>query len=104
MLGSVPPGIGPAHPRRLSGVGAFAAIVRPVDPHPSPPNAGTQCRSLPLRPTDRRPYRFSARHDELADRLRWLSWWAPGVFNAVMDYMEFADALAADSANEPPAA
>jgi hypothetical protein len=37
-------------------------------------------------------------HEQLADRLRWLSWWAPGVFAAVMDYMEFADAVAADTA------
>jgi len=36
--------------------------------------------------------------DELEDRLRWLSWWAPGVFAAVMDYMEAADALAAGTA------
>jgi hypothetical protein len=35
---------------------------------------------------------------QLEDRLRWLSWWAPGVFTAVMDYMDFADALAADTA------
>jgi hypothetical protein len=36
-------------------------------------------------------------HDQLADRLRWLSWYAPGIFTAVMDYMEFTDALAADA-------
>jgi hypothetical protein len=36
--------------------------------------------------------------EQLEDRLRWLSWWAPGVFAAVMDYMELADALAADTA------
>ena len=35
--------------------------------------------------------------EQLEDRLRWLSWWAPGVFTGVMDYMEFADALAADT-------
>ena len=33
---------------------------------------------------------------QLADRLTWLSWWAPGTFTAVMDYMEFVDNLAAD--------
>jgi len=33
---------------------------------------------------------------QLADRLTWLSWWAPGTFNVVMDYMEFTDNLAAD--------
>jgi hypothetical protein len=37
-------------------------------------------------------------HQQLEDRLRWLSWWAPGAFVAVMDYMEFTDALAADTA------
>jgi hypothetical protein len=35
--------------------------------------------------------------DQLADRLRWLSWYAPGVFTAVMDFMEFTDALTADT-------
>ena len=37
-------------------------------------------------------------HGQLEDRLRWLSWWAPGVFTAVMDYADFTDALAADIA------
>ncbi|MGH3299374.1 MAG: hypothetical protein ACRDP7_47055 [Trebonia sp.] len=37
-------------------------------------------------------------HEQLGDRLRWLSWWAPGIFNAVMDYADFTEALAADSA------
>lgn len=36
-------------------------------------------------------------HEQLADRLTWLAWYQPGVFNAVMDYMEFSDALAADA-------
>jgi hypothetical protein len=36
-------------------------------------------------------------HDQLEDRLRWLSWWAPGVSTVVMDYADFADALAADA-------
>jgi hypothetical protein len=31
-------------------------------------------------------------------RLTGLSWWAPGVFTAVMDYADFTDALAADTA------
>ena len=35
-------------------------------------------------------------HQQLADRLNWLSWWSPATFQAVMDYMEFADNLAAD--------
>jgi hypothetical protein len=34
---------------------------------------------------------------QLADRLTWLSWWAPGTFTVVMDYMQFIDDLAADS-------
>jgi hypothetical protein len=33
---------------------------------------------------------------QLADRLTWLAWWSPGTFQAVMDYMEFLDNLAAD--------
>jgi hypothetical protein len=36
-------------------------------------------------------------HDQLADRLRWLSWYAPGIFTAVMDFMEVTDVLAADT-------
>ena len=36
-------------------------------------------------------------HDQLAERLRWLSWYAPGIFTAVMDYMEFSDALTVDA-------
>jgi hypothetical protein len=36
-------------------------------------------------------------HQQLADRLMWLAWYQPGIFNAVMDYMEFSDALAADA-------
>jgi hypothetical protein len=36
-------------------------------------------------------------HQQLADRLTWLAWYQPGIFTAVMDYMEFADALAADA-------
>jgi len=34
---------------------------------------------------------------ELADRLAWLAWYQPGIFTAVMDYMDFSDALAADT-------
>lgn len=34
---------------------------------------------------------------QLHDRLAWLSWYKPGIFTAVMDYMEFSDALAADA-------
>jgi hypothetical protein len=41
-------------------------------------------------------------HEQLEERLRWLSWWAPGVFAAVLDYMDFTDALAATRDSEPP--
>lgn len=34
---------------------------------------------------------------QLVDRLCWLSWYQPGTFTAVMDYMEFCDTLAADT-------
>jgi hypothetical protein len=34
---------------------------------------------------------------QLADRLTWLAWYQPGIFTAVMDYMEFSDVLAADT-------
>ena len=33
-------------------------------------------------------------NQQLADRLTWLAWYQPGVFTAVMDYMDFSDALA----------
>jgi hypothetical protein len=36
-------------------------------------------------------------HQQLADRLNWLSWYQPGIFTAVMDYMEFNDNLATDT-------
>jgi hypothetical protein len=36
-------------------------------------------------------------HQQLTDRLNWLSWYQPGIFAAVMDYMEFSDTLAADA-------
>jgi hypothetical protein len=36
-------------------------------------------------------------HQQLADRLNWLSWYQPGIFVALMDYMEFSDNLAADT-------
>jgi hypothetical protein len=34
---------------------------------------------------------------QLGDRLTWLAWYQPGIFTAVMDYMEFVDVLAADA-------
>ena len=40
-------------------------------------------------------------YDQLADRLRWLSWYAPGIFTAVMNFMEFTDALAVDVGHAP---
>lgn len=33
---------------------------------------------------------------QLADRLTWLSWWSPGTFAVVMDYMQYVDDLTAD--------
>jgi hypothetical protein len=36
-------------------------------------------------------------HQQLADRLKWLSWYQPGVFTAVMDYVGFCEDLAADT-------
>src|ERR1700689_1796777 len=36
-------------------------------------------------------------HQQLADRLNWLSWYQPGIFTAVMDYGQFSDDLAADT-------
>jgi hypothetical protein len=41
VLASVLSGVGPVHPWHVGGVLAFVAVVRLVDPHPSPPNAGT---------------------------------------------------------------
>ena len=29
--------------------------------------------------------------DELADAMTWLAWYAPGIFTAVMDYMDHCD-------------
>lgn len=29
--------------------------------------------------------------DELADTLTWLAWYAPGIYTAVMDYMDYCD-------------
>lgn len=36
-------------------------------------------------------------YQQLADRLNWLSWYQPGIFTALMDYMEFIDDLAANA-------
>lgn len=55
------------------------------------------------RPVDD-PYEEQLRglsYQQLADRLRWLSWYKPGIFTALMDFMEFTDNLAADT--NPPA-
>jgi hypothetical protein len=30
---------------------------------------------------------------ELADAMTWLAWYAPGIFTAVMDYMEHVDGV-----------
>ena len=40
-------------------------------------------------------------HQQLADRLNWLSWYQPGIFTALMDYMEFIDNLAANRNSVP---
>jgi hypothetical protein len=51
------------------------------------------------RPVDN-PYEARLRgfsHQQLADRLEWLSWYQPGIFTALMDYMQFSDALATDT-------
>jgi hypothetical protein len=42
-------------------------------------------------------------HQQLADRLNWLSWYQPGIFAAVMDYGQFSDDLAADTDPTNPA-
>jgi hypothetical protein len=42
-------------------------------------------------------------HQQLADRLNWLSWYQPGIFAAVMDYGQFSDDLAADTDPTSPA-
>jgi hypothetical protein len=41
---------------------------------------------------------------QLADRLTWLSWWAPGTFTVVMGYMDFHDdyAAAGDPGRDDP--
>ncbi|MGH3246523.1 MAG: hypothetical protein ACRDOI_09960 [Trebonia sp.] len=33
--------------------------------------------------------------DELADAMTWLAWYAPGIFTAVMDYMDHVDGAVA---------
>ena len=46
------------------------------------------------------PYEVRLRglsYQQLADRLNWLSWYQPGIFTALMDYMEFIDTLAANT-------
>ena len=42
-------------------------------------------------------------HQQLGDRLKWLSWYQPGVFTAVMDYVGFCENLAADTDPTNPA-
>ena len=42
-------------------------------------------------------------HQQLSDRLNWLSWYQPGIFAAVMDYGQFNDDLAADTHPAPAA-
>ncbi len=65
-----------------------APSARPVDGFAESPN------------DEDNPYEARLRglsHQQLADRLNWLSWYQPGIFTAVMDYGEFTDNLAADT-------
>jgi hypothetical protein len=36
-------------------------------------------------------------HQQLTDRLTWLAWYQPGIFTAVLDYMQVSEDLAADT-------
>jgi hypothetical protein len=64
-------------------------------PNPAPSaRAQAEGKSLADHPAEARLRGLTSQ--QLHDRLAWLSWYQPGVFTAVMDYMEFCDALAAD--------
>jgi hypothetical protein len=62
--------------------------ARPVDGYDGDPFDGDSPDEARLR---------GLTHQQLADRLTWLAWYQPGIFSAVMDYMDFSDALAADT-------
>jgi hypothetical protein len=69
----------------LSDHGAFAP---PVDGFDEDPYGGDNPYGARL---------HGLTHQQLADRLNWLSWYQPGIFTAVMDYGQFSDDLAADT-------
>ena len=62
--------------------------ARPVDGFEESPHAEDDPYEARLR---------GLSHQQLADRLNWLSWYQPGIFVALMDYMEFSDDLAANT-------
>jgi hypothetical protein len=69
-----------------------ARSARPVDGFDEDPYSGDTPDEARLRGLTRQ---------QLADRLNWLSWYQPGIFNAVMDYGQFSDDLAADPDPDP---
>jgi hypothetical protein len=57
--------------------------------HPAPPAHATPAVGAEDNLWDAR---ISGRsQQELADAMTWLSWYAPGIFTAVLDYMETCD-------------
>jgi hypothetical protein len=57
--------------------------------HPVP-----SAHALPAAAAEDNPWdaRISGRsQQELADAMTWLAWYAPGIFTAVLDYMETCD-------------
>ena len=71
-----------------------ARSARPVDGFDEDPYSGDTPDEARLR---------GLTHQQLADRLNWLSWYQPGIFAAVMDYGQFSDDLAADTDPTSPA-
>ena len=71
-----------------------ARSARPVDGFDQDPYSGDTPDEARLR---------GLSHQQLADRLNWLSWYQPGIFAAVMDYGQFSDDLAADTDPTNPA-
>ena len=58
--------------------------------HPVRPARGIPAPGIEDSPYDARLRGRS--HQELFDAMTWLSWYASGVFTAVLDYMESCDA------------
>jgi hypothetical protein len=58
--------------------------------HPVPPAHAVPAVGIEDNPWDARLHGRS--HQELSDAMTWLSWYAPGIFTAVLDYLEFCDA------------